>query len=101
IKNFVDHGETVESSPDSQKLFAAYKAVREKGRHIQVKAGDKVPIKGLDWTIVSAGGDLISSALPGAGQANPYCAGFQERKPDPSENARSVGSFIALGKFRA
>ena len=37
---------------------------------------------------------------PGPAQANPLCAAFKPRDADPSENARSVGSLIAFGRFR-
>ena len=100
IKNFIDHGENMEKTPPGEKLYNSYLTARAKGKHIQVKAGDKVPIKGLNWTVVSADGDLLPSALPGAGKANPYCGGFEARPVDETENARSVGSFITLGKFR-
>ena len=46
-------------------------------------------------------GQVLQSPLPGAGQPNPYCAGFKPQDADPSENAQSVGSHITFGRFRA
>ena len=46
IRNFVDHGASVESGKDADVLFTAYKAFRDKGNHIQVKPGDTIPVKG-------------------------------------------------------
>ena len=87
IKNFVDHGVTIEHDKDGQKLYDAYDAVRAKGHHIIVKAGDKLPIKGLDWTIISAGGKDIDKPLPGAsGKPNPDCAAFKKRDIADDEN---------------
>lgn len=100
IKNFVDHGPSVESGAAPDKLMASYTAEREKGKHIQVKPGDKVPIKGIDVRILTSDGDLISKPLPGAGEKNPYCEGTKLRDEDKTENARSVGSLITFGKFR-
>ncbi len=100
IKNFVDHGPSVESGAAPDKLMAGYTAEREKGKHIQVKPGDKVPIKGIDVQILSAAGNLISKPLSGAGQPNQYCEATQLRPEDKTENARSVGSLITFGKFR-
>lgn len=101
IKTYIDHGESVEKDAGGTKLFDAYSAVRAKGRHLQVKAGDKLPIKGLDWTVVSAAGNLISRPVNAkAGKENPYCKGFEARAVDDTENARSVGSYISFGKFR-
>jgi len=101
IRNFVDHGDTVEHTPAGQKLYDDYLKEVAKGNHIVVKPGDKLPIKGLDWTIVSAAGDLIDKPLPGAGKPNPFCNAFKPKDVDPTENARSTGSVIGFGRFRA
>lgn len=100
IRNFVDHGASVEKGKDEDVLFNAYAAFRDKGIHIQVKPGDTIPIKGLDVRVVSAGGDAIATPLAGAGQPNPECSSFQRHDVDPSENARSVGVVISYGDFR-
>jgi competence protein ComEC len=100
IRNFVDHGATVETDKAAAILFNTYKDFRSKGNHIQVKPGDKVPVKGLDVTVVSAGGEAIATPLPGAGQPNPECASFHKMDPDPSENAQSVGVIVQFGDFR-
>src|SRR5439155_12450451 len=70
IRNFVDHGESVETGKDAQVLFKEYASFRAKGTHIQVKPGDSVPVKGLDVKVLSSGGDVIGSPLAGAGQPN-------------------------------
>lgn len=96
IGTFVDHGPSVEKGENPDKLFAAYAAARAKGKHLVVKPGDKVPIKGLDVRVVTAGGE----AVPAKGSANPLCAAFTPKDPDPSENARSVGILVSLDRFR-
>jgi beta-lactamase superfamily II metal-dependent hydrolase len=101
IKNFVDHGETVEHDANGQKLFDAYLKEAAKGHRIVVKPGDKLPIEGLDWTIVTAAGKTIAKPLPGAGQPNPECATFKKRAIDDNENGQSTGSFIQFGNFKA
>jgi competence protein ComEC len=100
IVNFVDHGANTEIDKPSIVRFNEYSAFRDKGKHILVKAGDKIPVKGLDVTVLSSNGGLIESALPGAGQANPACSSFAQPAADTSENARSVGMLIAFGSFR-
>ena len=100
IRNFVDHGPSVESGKDQDLLFNAYAAFRDKGNHIQVKPGDTIPVKGMDVRVVSAGGDLIATPLAGAGQPNPGCSSFARHEVDTSENARSVGIVISYGDFR-
>ncbi|MGH9657642.1 MAG: ComEC/Rec2 family competence protein [Bryobacteraceae bacterium] len=73
IVNYVDHGPSFESGKNPDALFAAYKAARDKGKHMHVKPGDKIPIKGLDVVVVTAAGEKLSRALKGAGAANPLC----------------------------
>ena len=101
IRNFVDHGDTVEHTPAGQKLYDDYLKEVAKGNHIVVKPGDKLPIQGLEWTIVSAAGKALDQPLPGPGQANQFCADFKPKEPDPTENAQSTGSRIIYGRFRA
>jgi competence protein ComEC len=100
IRNFVDHGETVEHTTAGQKLYDDYLKEVAKGNHIVVKPGDKLPIAGLDWTIVSAAGRVLEKPLAGAGKPNTFCRAFKPKDADPTENAQSTGSRIVFGKFR-
>jgi beta-lactamase superfamily II metal-dependent hydrolase len=99
IRNFVDHGDTVEKTAAGQKLYDDYMKEVAKGKHLVVKPGDKLPIQGLDWTVVSAAGNVLDKPLKGAGQPNAACAAFKPQDPDPTENAQSTGSRIIFGKF--
>jgi competence protein ComEC len=101
IRNFVDHGASVESGGRASELYKAYVEYRDKGNHIQVKPGDTVPIKGLDVQVLTSGGEEISKPLAGAGQPNPLCADVKPRPRDDTENARSVGTLITYGNFKA
>jgi beta-lactamase superfamily II metal-dependent hydrolase len=101
IRTFVDHGPNTETGQPAEVLFGEYARFRDKGEHIVVKAGDKLPIKGLDVEIVSSDGALIPSPLAGAGQPNPDCAGLQAPEPDKTENAHSIGMVVTYGSFRA
>src|SRR6266481_311874 len=105
IKNFVDHGPSAEETRNVPQNYAAYLTVRGKGQHMQVKPGDKIPIKGLDVQVISSAAETISKPLPGAASANSLCAGFtpKDETLDPliaGENKQSVGVVISLGKFR-
>jgi beta-lactamase superfamily II metal-dependent hydrolase len=104
VGTFVDHGPSVEHEERAEKLFQDYAAARAKGKHLQVKPGDTIPVKGLDVRVVAAGGEHLANPLPnggrGAGQPNPLCADFKPKEPDPSENARSVGIVVRLDSFR-
>ena len=100
VGTFVDHGETVETGDGAKALYAAYTKARSTGRHLLVKPGDTVPFRDLDVTIVTAGGARLAKPLASPAAPNPLCASFTPKGPDASENARSVGSLIAFGRFR-
>ena len=100
IRNFIDHGETVERTPAGEKLYKDYLQAAAKGHRIIVKPGDMLPIRDLRWTIVSAAGKTIDLPVASGGQPNTFCAGVEPQAADPSENAQSVGSTITYGKFR-
>ncbi|MEO6527919.1 MAG: MBL fold metallo-hydrolase [Gemmatimonadaceae bacterium] len=103
VAHFMDHGANVESPEAIPGFRAAYEALFATAKHTVLKPGDRIPVKGLDWRIVSSAGQAIKTPLPGAGHANAaICASFQ-RKPDPAtpdDNGQSVGSVIGFGRFR-
>jgi beta-lactamase superfamily II metal-dependent hydrolase len=100
IGTFVDHGKNFETLKDVGEVVGKYEAARAKGRHIVVKAGDRIPIGGIDVEVVTASGKSIRKPLPGAGQPNPLCAGYRPIEADGGENSYSIGVVIAYGKFR-
>jgi len=97
---FVDHGDNTETGKSADALSESYRRALAKGRRLIVKAGDKIPLRGVEVLVLSARGDLIPRPLPGAGARNPYCEGVGRRDDDPTENARSVGFLLRYGKFR-
>lgn len=105
IRNFVDHGPyTVELQPNRAAGFIAYKTVRDRARAIVPKPGDKIPVAGLEVTVLSASGELLKTAMagaPGAGTANPRCGTGRLKVPDPTpENTESIGLAVRYGNFR-
>ncbi len=100
VGTFIDHGENREQSKTSATLYSEYQAALGNSHHIVAKPGDRLPIKGLEAEVVSGDGNVIESALPGAGQSNPQCSQVKEKGPDPSENARSLGTVLHYGEFR-
>ena len=102
IGHFIDHGPSVESQPASDAFLKdTYPALYGKAKRTIAKPGDRIPIAGLDWRVVTSAGQAIKTPLPGAGQDNPYCAAHKPQDADPTDNAQSVGSVITLGRFRA
>ena len=102
IAAFVDHGPTVEEREQVQGFQQAYAELYGKAKHMVVKPGDRVPITGVDWRVVTSAGQALKTPLPGGGKPNPTCAQFTPKDitVDP-ENGQSLGSVITLGQFRA
>ena len=97
IANFIVHGKNTETGKGPDNLQEGWDRAAAKGTTTIVKAGDRLNLKGLDIHIVSARGESLAQALPGAGAANPLCAAATRKAEDPSENARSVdGHFTRL-----
>lgn len=100
IRNFIDHGESVERDVNGAQLYQNYLAVRAKGKHIEAAPGTVLPIRGIRAEVVTAGGKRIDHPLPGAGALNPFCGETKLREGDPTENAQSVGTVVTFGRFR-
>jgi competence protein ComEC len=102
ILHYIDHGPNVEVKQQVQTFEDEYSQLRAKAKHTVVKPGDRIPVAGLDWRIVTSAGQVLKTPLPGGGRPNPACAQFQKR-PDPAtpdDNAASVGSVVTFGQFR-
>lgn len=100
VGTFVDHGPVREQTKSVESLYAEYQAAAKDINHLLAKPGEKIPVKGMDVTIVSADGDLIDQPLPAAGAANQFCQGVPQKAVDTTENARSVGLVITFGRVR-
>jgi beta-lactamase superfamily II metal-dependent hydrolase len=101
VGEFIDHGPNVQPNPATDAfLEKVYPTLYAKSKHRVVKPGDRLAMKGLDVRVVASAGQGITSSLPGAGQANPYCAAHKPKDADPSENAQSVGTHFTFGRFK-
>ncbi len=114
IRTYVDHGTSIETEESAQALFKAYADARRKGvRHLTVKAGDTIPVKGVDVRVVASGAESIKTPLRGAGAPNSFCKDHVVKTPEQgprlrpssigtpsSENFQSVATLITHGNFR-
>lgn len=102
IGNYIDHGPNVQPNANTDAFLQKdYPALYQKAKHTVVKPGDRVAMGNVEARIVTSAGQVIQSALPGAGAANPLCAAHTPQAPDMSENAQSVGTHLTFGRFRA
>jgi beta-lactamase superfamily II metal-dependent hydrolase len=100
IKKFYDHGDSVEANAAvGALLYDGYKTMSA-GKRVIAKPGDKIPLQGVDITVVSSNGDVIEKPLKDGGAANDLCKDAAQKGPDTSENARSVGFLLTYGKFK-
>ena len=100
IGMYMDHGESIEIA--RPQVAAAYKAYVEQsaGKRRILKAGDRIPLKGVDVEVIMSAGQGITKPLKGGGAKNATCADFKEHvvEPDP-DNDQSVGFSLKFGKF--
>ena len=62
VKTFVDHGPNRETGKSAGELSASWDKAVATGKHLVVKPGDKLPLKGVEAQIVAADGEAISSS---------------------------------------
>ena len=84
--------------------FISYLPFRGKAHVTIPKPGMKIPVAGLEVSVVSSAGELITSPVPGVRRtatANPLCAGAQQREQDNTpNNFESIGVVMDFGRFR-
>lgn len=104
VGTFVDHGPNTELKPGTatMEVAEAYQKVLDTGKykHIVAHPGDEIPVRGMTVTAISSAGDVIDHPVPGGGQPNEYCSIQENKRPDHSENSRSLGVLINFGKLK-
>ena len=103
VDTIIDHGANRETGEAS--TLQNWKAYQEllatnKFKRITVKPGDILPVLRMHATVVSSDGALIQTPMPGAGEPNPACKESTAQPVDQTENARSLGIFIAFGNLK-
>lgn len=98
IAHYIDHGANIQLP--AAPILAEYEKLWAKAKHTVAKPGDRIPIAGLDITVVASAGQVIAKPLRGAGQPNPYCANTKPIDPDVTENGQSVAISLGFGRFK-
>ena len=93
VATFLDYGPSVE---DGGKYPEPYEKAIAGGAHRTIAPGEKIAIKGLDVTVLTAAGHHLQHK----GEPNPYCAGLAPVEGEAGENPQSAGVLIQFGKFR-
>jgi beta-lactamase superfamily II metal-dependent hydrolase len=104
IGTFIDHGgvtDDAEIVPGTFAMHEAYAAVRARGQHLEPKPGDRLPLTGVDVTIVSSAAATLAAPLDGATSgANAGCSPPGLPAQEVTENPRSTGFLLRFGQFR-
>jgi beta-lactamase superfamily II metal-dependent hydrolase len=103
VGEVIDHGDNRETTDaPTVQVWHAYQHLlaSDKRKRVTVKPGDVLAITGMQATVASSDGAVISSALPGAGQENASCKNAEHYPADQTENLRSLGVLITFGKLR-
>jgi beta-lactamase superfamily II metal-dependent hydrolase len=66
VTTFLDHGPSSEPNEQVQGFQAAYAAIHGAAKRQVLKVGDTIPIPGVNWRIVTSGGELLKTAIAGA-----------------------------------
>ena len=100
IKHYYDHGPNVQPGQAADDFLKnVYSELIAKAQHTVLKAGDKIPLAGVDVIVVLSAGEPIKTPLKGAGAPNPYCASFV-KGDNNAEDPMSVGIHLTFGRFR-
>jgi competence protein ComEC len=91
-----DRGDFIE--PANQRWRDGYLSVCGDRRTI-LKAGDRIPLKGVQVDIVASDGELLAKPINNGGKPNPLCATAENKPRDVAENYRMVGELFTFGKF--
>ena len=111
VDTFIDHGPNREFPPanatpqqranSTEARYPALVAAYQGHNHILAQTGNTLDVGSMHIQFVTADGKVPDAPLPGAGQANPDCAGVKTNSNSGGEeNARSVGMLITFGKTR-
>ena len=98
---FFDHGEMDpkwEQNRGIEERYAAYLEIA-KGKRTIVKPGDTIPFGDARIDVVASNGAVISKAINGGGQTNPFCKDADIKPPNTTENSQTAGVLISYRRF--
>jgi beta-lactamase superfamily II metal-dependent hydrolase len=104
IRAFIDHGGF---GPEGQKVarpeaiaaYQAYLPVRARGKHLEPKPGERLPLTGVEVVFVSSAGETIGRPVHGSGASTSTCPSSAPAAGN-LENTRSTGFHLRFGEFR-
>ncbi len=102
IRHFIDHGANIQPAEAVDDfLRTTYPALYAKATHTVAKAGDVIPMAGVNVRVIAAAGQVIRTPLSGAGKPNPFCGAPMKPLQAIPEDTQSVTTYFTFGRFRA
>jgi hypothetical protein len=88
--------------PGTKAVYDRYVQLRGTHPHLDPKPGDRLPINGIDATVVSSLTATLTTPLAaaGTGARNSACTGEGLAAQEKLENPRSLGVVVQFGAFR-
>ena len=84
IRHYVDHGGNVQpAAAIDEFLEKVYPSLLAKSRHTVVKAGDTLPLKGVEWRFVTSARDVHQEPAGGRRRSEPALRGIQAAHGQP------------------
>ena len=80
IKHYIDHGPSVEEREQVAGFQAAYAELWAKAKHTVAKPGDKLPVTGVDWRIVTLRGRSNQDGVARRRKAEPGVRQLREKE---------------------
>ena len=100
VAKFLDHGDSIETSAARDMArWQAYLSVAG-GKRMTMKPGDRIPLKGVQITVASSNAEVLAKPINGGKSDAAACKDAEHKKPDVSENERSLGFLLTYGKFK-
>ncbi|MBI1809618.1 MAG: MBL fold metallo-hydrolase [Gemmatimonadetes bacterium] len=104
IMQYIDHAaplpEADAAVPGTQAVFDRYMQLRASSAHLDPKPGDRLPVAGVEATVLSTLGATITSPVGGSGAPNAACTAPGLPAQEKTENPRSLGVAVRFGAFR-
>jgi competence protein ComEC len=104
LRAFIDHGDfgpegLKVARPEAIAAYEAYLPVRARGKHLEPKPGDRLPLTGVEVVFVSSASETLGRPVHGAGAPTATCP---PTAPEGAslENTRSTGFHLRYGEFR-
>lgn len=91
------YGRNDEIEPVNQQWLDSFRAAAA-GKRTMLKAGDAIPLKGVQALVIASDGNLLARTLPGGGP-NALCAEAAHMPPAGPENQNMVGLMLTYGRF--